>query len=202
MKNVYCLESRTGSFSMTSELDIIKFGNQHDLCQQFFIHATQFYKFYESIKTLMTSLQNHLIQRFEIFENEQNGTFYFWEIVKVFDNNKQAEEFVTKIFIKDISNNIIYIIHLSESHLFNFLRAFSRNIISCLSLNNLSKLWLKHCSTFPVTELKCNYFEIYKKGAIFLKEFSEEDDIYSLVELFEHFYFIILCYKNLLLLVE
>ncbi len=202
MKNIYYLQSKTGNFNLKTELDVIIFGNLNDVNQDFVIHADQFYVFYESLKSVLISIHNHSLKCSEIFENEEKGTVYYYEILKIFDEVTKTEQFVSKFFIKNNSNDIIYVLLLSEKQLFSFLKVFSYNMISCLGLNNLCKLWLKHCSTLNIDNYRNNSFKIYKEAETFLSHFMPEDDIFSLVELFEQFYYIILSYKNILLLVQ
>ena len=196
MNGVFLLESKIENYSLFHHVDKITFGDKLNLDKQFIIKVNEFYTFYESMRHLFVSIKEHLLKKSLIFINEDNGSSYFWEVVKIFNETQEKDEFAIKFFIRNSLNNVIYILLLSEKHLLFLIKAFCKNIISCLSIDNVSKLWLKHCSTFNLTELQNNYFEIYSMAELFTIRFQNQDKTFYFVELFDYYFLTILAYKN------
>ena len=202
MKSVFTLQSKTKMFYLFSELNAVFFGDQHMCKDQFIVNYNHFFDFYESMKLLLVSMHKHELKTSIILQNENNGETYHWEVLKIFNALSKNEEFAVKLFIINTSNDVNHLIILSENQLLCFLHAFCKNIISSLTIDSFSKLWLKHCSTQNFFNIPNNYLVVYNTAEMFSKPFNQTDKVFELVELFEYFYFPILAYKNLSLLME
>lgn len=195
---VFIFQSLAGPFQATVQNNFFCFGLLETHDERFeidFNNCTQFFDtIFEILQTLSCSLDDNkgIKKCFEI--NVQKKHHYFWEI---FRGEKLGETDFIKFSCQSTTQVNLYELKISGRQLFQFLNSFRFFLINSLPIITPFKVWLRHCLTLNLQQLKDSCIVLYQIAQDFIKEANIQCDVYELMELFYCHFNLITVYKKI-----
>jgi hypothetical protein len=193
---VFIFQSLAGPFQATVQNNFFCFGllESHDECFEIdFNNCTQFF---QTIIEILQALDgNKVIKKcFEI--NIQKKHHYFREI---FPGENLGETDFIKFTCQSTTQVILYELKISQKQQVQFLSSFRFFLINSLPIITPFKVWLRHCITLNLQQLRDSCIVLYRIAQDFVKEANIQCDTYELMELFYCHLNLITVYKKYLI---